>query len=560
MERKKLPIGLSDFKELLEDNYYYADKSLFIKDIIDSGAKSVLLPRPRRFGKTLNLSMLHYFYERSETDHRHLFNHLAISREESTYMAKQGAHPVIFLTFKDVKCANWEECEQLLKRAVSDEYRRHHYLLETSTLKSYEKEEFMNIMRLKADKTAFQQSIKQLSAYLHRYHETKTVILIDEYDTPIHSGYIYGYNDQVIAFMRNLLSGGLKDNTDLEKGVLTGILRLAKESIFSGLNNLQVCSLLQSEYSHYFGFLEHEVEALFHSFEVGCDIHEVKEWYNGYVFGDNVIYNPWSLINFTAQWRNGLQPYWLHTSSNDLVKQMITISSPTVKKEIETLIDGKSIKKTVDDHIVLEDLPKSPEALWSFLLMSGYLKSEEKTLHNGYFQATLRIPNEEVNILFHQIILSWFKNSIHSESYETLLQSLTEGDMETFEPLFCDFVVKSFSFFDTAGQDSENVYHAFVLGALIGLQDTHEIRSNRESGFGRYDVMIIPKNRAHKGIILEFKKTNDQRKESLKKAADAALAQIEKKQYEQELTAVGIRDVLKIGIAFAGKTIRMRTT
>ena len=558
LNKKKLPIGLSDFKELIKDDYYYIDKSLLIKEIIDSGAKSILLPRPRRFGKTLNLSMLRYFYEKSAEDTSQLFQHLNIWRQGETYIGKQGHHPVIFLTFKDVKCDNWEECEKQLKRVIREEYERHDYLLEQSVVKSSEKAEYQAILDLSADKTAYENSVKQLSAWLHQYHGQKAVILIDEYDTPIQGGYMNGYYSQIIGFMLNLLSGALKDNSNLEKGVLTGILRVAKESIFSGLNNLEVCSLLSPKFSHSFGLLENEVERILLDYETELNINEVKRWYNGYMFGDTVIYNPWSILHVADKWREGMQPYWINTSSNDLIRQIINRSGASVKQDLEILILGGSIEKAVDDNVVFGEIENSADTIWSFLLMSGYLKIVSMERRDKKLYGQLKIPNLEVEYLFEEIILGWFNQSIYSDKYHMMLKGLVSGDLETFEAVFREFVLKSFSYFDTAQKEEEKVYHAFVLGLLLGLSGTHEVKSNRESGYGRYDVMVIPKDPTQLGIVIEFKKVSTLKKETLEEAAEAALQQIEQKRYTQELADRGIQSIIQLGIAFQGKEVYMK--
>lgn len=358
--------------------------------------------------------------------------------------------------------------------------------------------------------------------------------------------------------MRNLLSGALKDNSNLEKGVLTGILRIAKESIFSGLNNLEVCSLLSHKYSDHFGLLETEVEELLRYYEIEFETGEVKKWYNGYIFGGNIIYNPWSIINYTDKWREGLLPYWVNTSSNDIVKQIITRSGREVKEDLEKLIQGESIKKIVEDNLVFGEIEKSADTVWSFLLFSGYLKAISQEQKNKRLYCDLKIPNLEVEYLYEEIIIGWFKQSIYNDRLQMMLKGLVNGDLETFESIFREFIVKTFSYFDTSFEEPEKVYHAFVLGLLVGLNDTHEVKSNRESGYGRYDVMLIPKESPGKGIIFEFKKVNRAKKETLEEATDAALNQIEQKKYEQELRERGVKDLIKIGIAFEGKEILMK--
>lgn len=560
--KKKLPVGISDFRTVIEDDYYYVDKSLLIKELLDNGSQTVLLLRPRRFGKTLNLSMLRYFFERTGDDTSRLFRHLEIWRQGETYTSYRGKHPVIFLTFKDVKSRDWETCSEHLRRVIGEEYRRHRYVLDYGTLDTDEQAEYRGIIERTVGEVAYETSLKKLSVYLERHHGRKTVILIDEYDTPIQGGYMHRYYDEVVHFMRSLLGGALKDNTSLEKGVLTGILRVAKESIFSGLNNLEVCTLLRSDFSTHFGLLDGEVERLLTDYEVGTPIREVKDWYNGYMFGGTTIYNPWSLINYAKSWQEGLQPFWVNTSGNDLIRELLTECGADVKEELESLLRGESILKEINDNIVLRDIQDSSSAVWSFLLFSGYLKivSQERELR---LRGEVRIPNREVAFVYEDIVRGWFASGRRSKQHRQLLEALTNGDMETFEEVFRDFVVHAFSMFDAGGVQPENVYHAFVLGLLVSLQDDYEVKSNRESGYGRYDVMLIPKGEAghhanrRKGIVFEFKKTR--RNETLEEAAAAALRQIEEKNYEAELQARGVRDILKIGLAFQGKQIAMRT-
>jgi hypothetical protein len=556
--KQKLPVGLSDFKRVIEDNYYYVDKSLFIKEIIDSGSLVTLLPRPRRFGKTLNLSMLRYFFEKTGEDTGYLFKNLAIFKEGPEYTGRQGRYPVIYLTFKDVKSENWGKCFEQLKRALAEEYRRHKYLLENHCLDSQEENEYQAIINLTASEPAYENSLKKLSGYLEKYHHTKTVILIDEYDTPIQGGYISGYYSEIINFMRNLLSGAFKDNSSLEKGVLTGILRVAKESIFSGLNNLEVRTLLKTEYSTHFGLLENEVEEMLKHYEIEFETEEVKNWYNGYIFGENVIYNPWSIVNFVKYWRDGLLPYWVNTSSNDLVKQLITRSGREVKEDLENLIQDQSIQKVVDDNVVFGEIENNSNTIWSFLLFNGYLKYTCKELIEGIWHCNLKVPNNEVKYLYREIITGWFKENISNDHLRLMLKCLTTGEIKTFGKIFREFVAKTFSYFDTGGKEPEKVYHAFVLGLLVNLNNEYEVKSNRESGYGRYDVMLIPKDAAKNGIIIEFKKADPEEGEDLEKAATAALNQIAEKNYRQELVERGVRKIINLGIAFEGKEIMIK--
>jgi hypothetical protein len=557
--KKKLPIGLSDFKRLIKDDFYYVDKSLFIKEIIDSSSIVTLLPRPRRFGKTLNLSMLRYFFEKTAENTGCLFWDLAIWRQGEKYTDLQGRYPVIYLTFKDVTGDKWPYCYGILKEIISKEYERHNYVLNAELLTKKEAVKYKKIVDLKAKEFDYGLSLKELSEYLERYYQKKVIILIDEYDAPIQSGFVHGYYPEIIGFMRNLLSGAFKDNSSLEKGVLTGILRIAKESIFSGLNNLEVHSLLSHKYSTHFGLLENEVEEMLKYYEIGLEIDKVKHWYNGYVFGEKIIYNPWSIINYADNRQEGLLPYWVNTSSNDLVQQIITRSGREVKEDLERLIRGDSITKIVDDNIVFGKIEKNADTVWSFLLFSGYLKATAKELKNKRLYCELKIPNLEVEYLYEEIILSWFKESIDTDKLNVMLKGLVSGDLETFEDIFREYLLKTFSYFDTGFDEPEKVYHAFVLGLLVSLDDTYEVKSNRESGYGRYDVMLIPKDTTQKGIIIEFKKVNRVKKETLEEAANAALAQIDRKEYEQELRERGVHDLIKLGIAFEGKEVLLKS-
>ena len=487
---KRIGIGQSDYKNLLDDNCYYIDKTLLIKEMIDSGSQVILFPRPRRFGKTLNLSMLRYYFEKTTEDNSYLFKDYAIWRQSEEYTNEQGRYPVIFLTFKDIKQVNWEETYNKIKLLISQEYRRHDYLEEI--LKEEEKQEFKNIMSKTAKKEEYENSLKNLSSYLEKYHNKKVMLLIDEYDTPIQAGYVEKYYDKIIGFMRGLLCGVLKDNTSLKKGIFTGILRVAKESIFSGMNNLEVSTIVSNQFDDKFGLLEEEVEQMLKEFGIPEKMVNVKKWYNGYKFGKSFVYNPWSIINYVKKHDEGLKPYWVNTSSNDVIRQMITRSSEAVKKELGELIEGKSIIKQVNENIVFGDIEKSSNTIWNFLLFSGYLKAENIKMVEEVMCCDLSIPNKEVLYLYKEIIMDWFNESIYSDKLETMLRALTTGDTELFEDIFSEFVMKTFSYFDPSGEAPENIYHAFVLGLLINLDKTHEVKSNGESGTGRYDVMLIP--------------------------------------------------------------------
>lgn len=550
---KKIPIGISDFKEIVTENYYYVDKSLFIKEIIEDGAKVILLPRPRRFGKTLNMSMLKYFYEKTEEDNGKLFKELEISKD-SEIMSKQGKYPMIYLTFKDEKYSTWEDCRRGIKILISNLYNEHKYLLEGDTLNKYEKQYFDNIWSKKDDIVELSKSLSELSRYLYEYHKTKAVILIDEYDVPIQAGFLNNYYDEIIEFMRNFLSGGLKDNIYLEKAILTGILRVSKESIFSGLNNLQVSTIMSDSYADCFGFVEAEVQNILKDNEIEYEINEIRKWYNGYIFGSQVIYNPWSILNYVKNYKEGLKSYWVNTSSNELVKNLLTKGGETIKNELEALVRGEEIVKIINEDIVMNEIDRSTENVWSFLLFSGYLKVVKKELKNARLCCNLKIPNLEVNYVYEEIILSWFNESISNDKYTLMLKSLVSGEIEAFEDIVSEFIIRSVSYFDLE-EKNENFYHVLVLGMLIGLAEEYEVKSNRESGYGRYDVMIIPKDKSKLAVIIEFKKVNQRRKETLEIAVEAALNQIKDKKYAEEIKERGIENIMELGIAFEGKEV-----
>ncbi|MCF7799928.1 ATP-binding protein [Candidatus Babeliales bacterium] len=552
---KKLSISISDFKEIIENGHYFLDKSLFIKEIINSDAKVLLLPRPRRFGKTLNLSMLKYFFEKSQETNKQLFKDLGIEKEKKI-MNLQGQYPVIFLTFKDIKELNWDNTISKIKDLIAQEFSKHDYLVNSNTLKNFEKEYFNNIISKKAEQSDYENSLKNLSIWLAKFYNKKTIILIDEYDSPITAGYLKNYYDQIIGFMRNFLSAGLKDNSYLEKAVITGVLRVAKESIFSGLNNLKVYSILNENFSEYFGFLQNEVEEILNYYGLESKIAEVKEWYDGYNFAQNKIYNPWSIINFIAD-KGEFGIFWVNTSDNELIKNLITNGDENLKKDIESIVANKINKHIINDTIIFKDIEKISESTLNLLLFSGYLtvSGVKYNKNQDAFLGKLSIPNREIRSLYKNIIRYWFNASIGKDNYKLMLKNLINGNIKEFQDYFSNFVLSSFSTFDLPENESEKVYHSFVLGMLISLNKDYILKSNRESGFGRYDVILIPKNKNKLGIILEFKKAKE--KESLTESSQDALKQIQDKKYDQELKDLGIKNLLLLGIAFKGKMVEI---
>ena len=556
---QKLPVGVSDFKKVIESRYYYVDKSLLLKELIDLGSEALLLPRPRRFGKTLNLSMLRYFFEKTEADTSYLFRHLKIWQAGEEYTGKQGKYPVIFLTFKDVKTAQWNECLGEIKDIIGEEYKRHDYLLDGNLLKGNEKDRYAHIVRLEAETGEYARSLKRLSEYLNRYHQQRVVLLIDEYDTPIQAGYINGYYTKIVSFMRNFLSGGLKDNSNLEKGVLTGIMRVSKESIFSGLNNLDVYTLLSHDFADKFGLTDDEVKRLLEDVGLPERYEDVRNWYNGYQFGSHVIYNPWSIINYASKPRDGFKPYWLHTADNAIVEKLLTNAGRELKEELESLIRGDSIEKPVEENVVFKQIKRREDLLWSFLLFGGYLKSlssrQDENTEKLYCQ--LAIPNREVRKIYAEVIERWLVEKFADRKLQLMLNAFTTGDTLQFERLLREMVVQIFSCHDF-GKETEKVYHAFTIGLLVWLGSRYEIKSparRDESGYGRSDVMLMPRDPNAAGIIIEFKKVNTRRRETKDGAIAKAFQQIEEKNYAAELQHRGIQQIRKLAVVFKGKQV-----
>jgi hypothetical protein len=454
----------------------------------------------------------------------------------------------------------WETCFDKIQGLIQDEYLKHDYLLDSPKLKSPEKDYFKRIIRRKATKGDYERSLGKLLIFLNRHYGERAVILIDEYDAPIHAGFNHGYYDEVVNFTRNFLCGGLKDTDQyLEKSVLTGIMRVAKESIFSGLNNPGVYTLLAEEFDDKFGFTEEEVENLLRDFDIFHRYDEVQEWYNGYRFGNRVIYNPWSIINFLGSKAKKCKPYWLNTSDNQLVYSLLSRGGIELKEELEQLIRGEAIEKAIDENIVLKQVPLREHLLWSFLLMGGYLKQESERRDDGQEKTyySLSIPNKEVRATYTDMIDSYFSAKIENKKLEIMLKALIEGDIPLFEKMLRKVVAAIFSYHDFSNEP-EKVYHALVTGLLIWITNTHEIKSNRESGYGRYDIMIIPQDLRQTGYVIEFKSVDKEDNETVETAVKAALEQIEAKQYETELIERGIKNIKRLAIVFSGKDVYVK--
>ena len=553
---KNIAIGKSDFKSLIEGNYYYVDKTLFIKEIIN-GADVSLITRPRRFGKTLNLSMLEYFFD-VNNDTKHIFKGLNIQKEEEFKHLNQ--YPVIFLTFKDIKSNNFDECMQNIYSEINSTI----YFKEDELKKykdSLNNEEYFvleNIMNNKASKLEYKKFLKVYSKFLYLKHNKEVVILIDEYDTPIHYAYTKGYYQDLIDFLRDFLSAGFKDNKYLFRGVMTGILRVAKESIFSGLNNLGVYTLLDDKFSDKFGFTIDETKKFLEDYGLIDKFEIVMNNYNGYTIGEEIILNPWSIINYIADGGKYPKLYWANTSSNELIKDLISKSSLTFKKNLENFVQNKVVKHIeIDTNIVFAELDRNDVYIYSLLFFAGYLKCVNKYIDiesAGEVYCDLLPTNKEVLVIYKKIILSWLRDSYRNEDLEVLLNALINLDIKMFERMLSDFILKFLSYYDTA-KNIEAVYHAFLLGLLVSLND-YEIISNSESGYGRFDIMILHKKDTSKPVIIMELKTLDEFEEETKdKALNSALKQIEEKQYETLPQKRGYKNIYKLAVVFDGKRV-----
>jgi len=561
MKRKRIGIGVSDFRELREAGFLFVDKSLLIEEVAQAGAKVILLPRPRRFGKTLNLSMRRCFFERCEDEagrrsREALFRGLAIHATE-TFRAHFARYPVIFLTFKDVKERDYSAALFKLKRLLRDEVERH-LQGKTGPVSSWS-EPLVRLMEGTEEPGYYQESLKALSRWLHERYGVPPVILIDEYDTPIHAAWQHGYYDELIGFMRGLLSAVLKDNPHIAKGVISGILRVAWESIFSDLNNLDVYTILERPFADKFGLTRQEVVALLEEYGLGHRLDEVDAWYNGYDFGGHVMFNPWSILNFVNQNPPTPQPYWANTSSNALIRELIVGGGLEVREQIERLMAGGAIESVIERNMVFPDLRKKPHYIYSLFFFSGYLKCAEQRLEGENLVCRLRTPNREVRYIFHNIIAGWLEESFENAKLTTMLRSLVAGDLERFSRLLNEFVITTLSFFDTKGKNPEAVYQAFVLGLLLHLGRDYEISSNRELGYGRYDILIAPKrDRSRPAVLMEMKSITGFYEEEPEKAIREAVEQIGRRVYAKELETRGFENVLKIVVVSDGKKVWVR--
>ena len=546
----RMPIGVDDFKELRE-NYYFIDKTDFIRQLIDDHSKVTLITRPRRFGKTLTMSMLEYFFSIDKKEEsKVLFHGLAIEAAGSSYMKHRGVYPVIFISLKDGQSPSWEQMLNFFSLFLRCLYLQYAYLMKADRLDACMKEDYYRIVNRQADQTEMAFALTRLMEMMQAYYGQPVILLLDEYDAPIQYAWDHGYYDQCIGFMRQFLNSALKTNRALDFAVLTGVLRVAKESIFSGLNNLSVCSVLSRKYSNILGFTPAETAVMAEDLGVEKKLPELRQWYDGYRFGTEDMYNPWSVINYMDNECTPM-PYWVHTSGNYILKQLLSHADCLRIKELQGLLDGKTVTVSLNETVMYDQIEKDASALYTLLLTTGYLtiESASPTTYNRYF---LRIPNEEIKQVYSQEILNTIAVGADRNTFDTLFDALFSGQEKDFEDRLQQILLRFASTYDTANKES--FYHGFMLGiSALFLDKQYIVESNRESGYGRFDIAIFPKDTQKAGVILEFKAAD--RTESLEEKAGEALRQIQDKQYEAEFAKRDIASLWKYGVAFCGKQV-----
>ena len=556
-EKLPMPLGTTDFKRICRENYY-VDKTLLIKDLLDQKTNIILFTRPRRFGKTLNMDMLRTFFEKTNEDTSIYFKDKAIWEQGEKYTDEQGKYPVIFLSLKDIKARKWETAYSLLKIIISSEYARHTELQSSNEISEQDYNFYKKIINKNADAADFMFSLQILSKMLYQHHKKAPILIIDEYDTPIQQGFINDYYNDAVEFIRNFFSAALKDNPNITLSIMTGILRVAKESIFSGLNNIRVDSVLDDKFSNYFGFTNDEITSIAEYYGIPEKIEKIKAWYDGYKFGDAEIYNPWSVINYLSNSYKAI-PYWSQTSENTIIHEILKKYNEATYKNLYDLLkeDGK-VTSIVKTNIIYPRLKEPQTNILGFLLMTGYLKSTKTTINeDGAYICQLNIPNKEIRTVYRDEIISLLNNEIGETTVTELRNALLEKNGEIIKNTLSEFLMRTISYFDGL---KENYYHGLMLGLIAIFEYTHTIRSNRESGNGRYDIQLAPKNAAMPGIIIEIKagdaKDDDN---ALSNLAQVAFDQIAEKKYDTELLSLGVNIIHKYGIAFANKRVELKT-
>ena len=547
MRKKAVPVGIEDFERIVREDYYYVDKTLLIEELLINRAPVTLFTRPRRFGKTLNMSMIKYFFDvKNKEENKKLFENLKISNSE--YMSEQGKYPVIFISLKDLKGNSWKECLKRLKLFIFDLYVEFEYIREK--MNEWDKRKFEKVLYEQED-ADYIMSLKFLADSLYKYYGEKAIILIDEYDAPIINAFDKGYYNEAINFFQTFYSSALKTNNSLKYGILTGITRIIKEGIFSGLNNLKVDTILNKKYSEYFGLLESEVVEMLDYFGMKYKIEEVKEWYNGYIFGESEVYNPWSIVNYIDN--REIKAYWANVSGNTLLENMLNHAGESVYEDLKRFTDGESIEKYISDGTTIKSLLSNDDEIWQLLLYSGYLtkdEKQEKEFDSNVYN--LKIPNKEIRKYFGNMFLNRFFGT--EVKTNILIKALEGGDIKKFEETLGEIMINMLSHFDL-DKEMEKIYQVFMIGLVGFLMGKYEIISNDESGYGRYDLAIIPIKSNEKAYLMEFKISKT--KKGMEERAQKALKQIDEKKYDTKLKARGIKNILKIGITFYGKEVKV---
>lgn len=547
-----LPVGVSDYR-LASTEYYYVDKTMMIKDFIDERPMVSLFMRPRRFGKTLNMDMLRTFFEKTNEDTSVYFKDKKIWQCGEKYRAYQGKYPVIFVTFKDIKFNTWKETFDAIRQVFSLEAQSHSELQTSDKCDEYDKKIFEKLLTGEVNEVELSGALLNLSRMLHKHYGIAPIIIVDEYDIPIQQGYMKGYYEEVILFMRNLFSGGFKDNKHLSYGFLTGILRVSKESIFSGLNNLAINSVLDNKYSSYFGFTAEEIHDMTKYYGVEDKYEEICQWYDGYRFGKTEIFNPWSVINY---FNNECEPraFWLSTGSNDIIGEIIAEADSEIYDKLVSLVNGETFTTYIDTSVIYPQIKNNPSSIYSFLLVAGYLKVLKcTTAFNGDYMCEVGLPNKEISLVYHKEILQQLDNIIPQNTAISIQEAIFSGDNVRLKKLIEKLLLESVSSFDTAG---ENFYHGFMLG-LCALLGEYFVSSNKESGNGRYDIQLKPTRKGLPGILIELKAEKKCSDDQLRKLSESALQQIIDKNYDTELKVAGINNIYKYGVAFSGKKVEI---
>ncbi len=555
MDFRPIPIGIEDFKELVNKGYYFVDKTLMIKEIIDTTSKVNLFTRPRRFGKTLNMSMIQRYFEKTEEDNAYLFEGLNISKAGEKYKKYQGQYPVITLSLKSMKQSRFEDSFLLFKNIISKEFHRHKEILLSDKISETDKKEYVSILEKTADNSQYLYALKLLSDCLKEAYNKNVIILIDEYDVPLESAYFGGFYDEMVNLIRSVFESALKTNPSLEFGILTGCLRISRESIFTGLNNLAVYPMTENLFSQYFGFTEEEVKEIVRFYNISNHFDELKAWYDGYRFGEIEIYNPWSILNYLLKAITSKdvlpKPYWSNTSSNDIIHQLINEGDEETREQIEELLNGGYVDKPIYEDITYRNVKINSDYIWSFLLFTGYLKQIDSYLDGDTIYSKMVIPNREVKNVYKNTVIHWFDEKIKTNSRDNLFNAMISGNTENFEDILGDWLDETISYYD----GREVYYHGFLSGVLSGFKG-YTVKSNRESGTGRPDLLIMKRKKHELAVIIEVKVA--EKFAELDKKCDEALKQIEDRNYEAELIDECYQNIIKYGIAFYQKSCKIK--